>query len=101
MKIRLRYSILPLFELIIVEFIFVAVEEIGDDGGVDGDVCCVNGRDSEFSLDSNRPHFVLFGLSFVSIISINACVILYEQLLGIIRSLTRTNNLIILSDDIE
>jgi len=50
---------------------------VGDDGGVDGTaVCCIGGRDSEYSLGSNRPHFMLFGLSFTSIISINVNVIL-------------------------
>ncbi len=81
--------LMPLFELIIF---------VGDDGGV---VCCIGGRDSEYSLGSNRPHLVLFGLSLISIISINVWVILNEHLLGIIRSLTRTNNLIDLSDEIK
>ncbi len=83
---------MPLLELIIV---------VGDDGGVDGVVCCINLRDSEYSFGSNRPHLIVFGLSLTSIISITVGVILYEHLLGIIRSLTRTNNLIDLSDDIE
>ena len=94
-------EILPLFELIIVELIFVVGVETGDDGGVDGDVCCIGGRISVYSLGSNRLHFVLFGLSLTSVISIIVGVILNEHLSGLIRYLTRINNLINLSDVIE
>jgi hypothetical protein len=80
---------------------FVVGVETGDDGGVDGDVCCMSGRVSVYSMGSNRPHFVLLGLSLTSIISITVCVVLNVHLLGFIRSLTRLNNLINLSDVIE
>jgi len=67
----------------------------------DGGDCCIGGRDSEYSLGSNRPHLAPFGLSLTSIISIDVWVILKVHLSGLIRSLTRTTNLIGLSDEIE
>ena len=85
----------------IVELIFVDCVELGEDNGVDSDACCIFGRDSEYSLGSSRPHFMLLGLSLISFISMIVGVTRYEDLLGLIRSLTRINNLIGLSDDIE
>jgi hypothetical protein len=61
----------PLLGLII-----LALVCIGDDGGVDGVGCCRGGRGSEYSFGSNRPHFVLCGLSFTSVNSITFGVIL-------------------------
>jgi hypothetical protein len=43
-----KLKILPLFELFIIEFVFVI-----DNGSVDGGVDCIFGRDSEYSFGSS------------------------------------------------